>query len=394
MTRFRLLGMLVALSVAAFLICTSGVAMSPFFHAIAKALEADLAAVANLFSLLALCWGLSSLVAGALSDKLGRRPILIGAVVVMGIAQIGFASAPTYTHAAAWQMLTGACGGAFMGTVFAAVSDHVPTGERGRALGWVITGQSLSLVFGVPLITLLATLGGWRHAILDYGAVMLFTAIAVAALLPRDPPQSRSAKKEDHVPLSTVMQPRLLLLISAGIMERSCFATVAVYLAPYLQASYGVTLPQLALGLGLVAAGNLVGNMIGGQVADRFPARPLSYAFTAIATAALALPLLLWQPSLSVSLGLGFAYSLANSLGRPPLMTALTDVPSQVRGTVLGLNIACASLGWLSATALGGWLLTQFGFGALAILSSSAACLGAFLAIMAWRAKPAQIVLV
>jgi len=392
MTRLRLLGMLVALTVAAFLISTSGVAMSPFFHAISSTLNTDLGAVANLFSLLALSWGLSSLLAGAASDKLGRRPILLSAVFVMGIAQIGFASAPSYTHAAAWQMLTGACGGAFMGTVFAAVSDHVPSGTRGRALGWIITGQSFSLVFGVPLITLLGAFGGWRYAIFDYGVVMLLIAIAVALLVPPDPPKSKPSETQ-HVPLSTIMQPRLLMLIGAGIMERSCFATVAVYLAPYLQSSYGVTLPQLALGLGLVAAGNLLGNMAGGQIADRFPARPLSYALTALATSALALPLLLWQPSLYLSLGLGFAYSLANSLGRPPLMTALSEVPSRIRGTVLGLNIAAASIGWLSATALGGWLLTQFGFGALAILSATAGCCGALLAVAAWRTSPPQAVL-
>ena len=35
----------------------------------------------------------------------------------------------------------------------------------GRALGWVITGQSLSLVAGVPLVTLLGAVGGWRVAI-------------------------------------------------------------------------------------------------------------------------------------------------------------------------------------------------------------------------------------
>ena len=389
MTRFRLLGMLVALSAAAFLISTSGVVMSPFFHAFAQALVTDLAAVANLFSVLAFTWGVSSLLAGAASDRFGRRPILIASVLLMGIAQAGFASAPSYTHAAIWQMLTGACGGAFMGTVFAAVSDHVPSEFRGRALGWLITGQSLSLVLGVPLVTLLGALGGWRYAILNYGLVMLVTAVIVWSLVPRDPSKHKDTIAE-RVPLRTIMKPRLLALIGASIMERSCFATVAVYLAPYLQSSYGITLTQLALGLGLVAAGNLIGNVVGGQIADRFPARPLSYAVTALSTAALALPLILWQPGLQISLALGFAYSLANSLGRPPLMAALSEVPSSIRGTVLGLNITGASVGWLSATALGGWLLTQFGFAALAVISATAGCIGALLAVLAWRADRAQ----
>ena len=47
-----------------------------------------------------------------------------------------------------------------MGTVFATVSDHVQPSRRGSALGWVMTGQSLSLVLGVPLATLIGAQAG------------------------------------------------------------------------------------------------------------------------------------------------------------------------------------------------------------------------------------------
>ena len=386
MTKLRLLGMLAALSAAAFLLSTSGVALAPFFQPISQALQTDIAAVANLFSMTAIAWGLVSLLAGAASDWVGRQPILIGAVLMMGIAQTGFAHAESYPVAAAWQILTGACGGAFMGTVFAAVSDHVASGARGRALGWVITGQSLSLVLGVPMVTLLGSLGGWRNAFIIYGLSMIGTSLLVWLLVPKDPPRQAQANRQ-RAPLSEILQPRLLALLGAGIMERSCFASIAVFLALYLQTSYGVTLAQLAFGLALVAVGNLLGNIVGGQIADRFPARPLSYAVTAIATGLFALPLMLWQPGLQISLALGFAYSLSNSLGRPPLMAALSEVPSEIRGTVLGLNIACASIGWLSATALGGWLVTRVGFGSLAVLCASAGTLGAVLATVAWQSE-------
>ena len=63
-----------------------------------------------------------------------------------------------------------------MGTVFATVSDHVPRAQRGRALGWVITGQSLSLAVGVPLVTLLGALGGWRIAIASHAVPSLARA--------------------------------------------------------------------------------------------------------------------------------------------------------------------------------------------------------------------------
>jgi len=45
------------------------------------------------------------------------------------------------------------------------------------------------------------------------------------------------------------------------------------------------------------------------------------------------------------------------------------------------------SIGWLSAAALGGWLVAQYGFGSLGVLTASAAGLGALLALAAWRAR-------
>ena len=49
----------------------------------------------------------------------------------------------------------------------------------GRALGWVITGQSLALVAGVPLVTLIGGFGGWRLAISAHATTALLGAVAV-----------------------------------------------------------------------------------------------------------------------------------------------------------------------------------------------------------------------
>ena len=385
MTQYRLLGMLGALTVAAFLISTCGVALSPFLQAMADDLRTHLAAITNLVSFMALSWGASSLFIGALSDRVGRRPILVAAVAGMCCAQLGFSQAPSYVIAVFCQIFAGVSGGAFFGTVFATVSDHVPNERRGRALGWVITGQSLSLVLGVPLIALLGSVGGWRGALSIYSLAIALTALLVWAILPADPKRNKPPGERANTSLTQVVRPNILLLLGAGIAERTCFAIIAVYLAIYLQNSYGVSLTQLAFGLALVAFGNVVGNIFGGQLSDRIQARTLLYALSALATAALALPLMLWQPGLTFSLSLGFAYSFANALGRPALIKSLSEVPAEVRGAVFGMNITSASIGWLASAALGGWLVTHTGFSALGILSAVAAAAGAILGFTHWR---------
>ena len=377
--------MLGVLTTASFMLSTSGIGLSPFFASISTDLNVQLVAITNLLSFTAVSWGICSLLSGMLSDRIGRRPILVIAVLCMGLAQTSFSQAPSYTIAIICTIIAGLCGGGYTGTVYAAVSDYVPNSQRGRALGWIITGQSLSLVLGVPMITLLGAVGGWRGALLTYGIMTMLLAFAVWLVTPADPVRERSLEPRPRTPMSVIARPAILLLLGAGIAERICFAIIAVYMALYLQTSYGVSLTQLAFGLGLVAMGNVIGNITGGQLADRVRSRTLLYAASALITSCLALPLMLWQPGLSISLALGFAYSFCNALGRPSLIATLSEVPADVRGAVLGMNVTSASVGWLTSAALGGWLVTHIGFTPLGILCAIAGIIGATLGIMHWR---------
>jgi MFS family permease len=106
-------------------------------------------------------------------------------------------------------------------------------------------------------------------------------------------------------------------------------------------------------------------------------------------TALLALPTLLWHPGLGLSVALGFAYSFVNAAGRPSLMAVLSDMPSELRGALFGLNITMASMGWLLAGSAGAALLASGGFTALGIFCSIIAAAGAAMALIS--SAPAKI---
>ncbi|HTT36406.1 MAG TPA: MFS transporter [Burkholderiales bacterium] len=388
MTDARTIAMLIALSAATFAVTSSGSAAAPFLQTIAHDLSTDLPTVAHLFALQSISWGSASLIMGALSDRLGRRAFLVGGIVLIGATRLGFAASPTYSAAAVWQLISGVGGGAFMSTVFAAVADQMPAGSRGRALSWIITGQSLSLVLGVPLITLLGTLGGWRGALAVHGTLTLMVAIAARLATPPDPARHLDVQHR-RAPLARLAQPRLICVLGAGTTERACFASLAIYLPAYLQHTYGIGLAMLALALALVAVGNLIGNLFGGRIADRARSRPLVVATTCSLTAVFALPTLLWHPGLAASVALGFGFSFVNAAGRPSLVALLSEVPSELRGTLFGLSVTMNSMGWLLAGSVGAILLGSGGFGALGAFCTLLALLGAALAYASRAARPA-----
>jgi DHA1 family inner membrane transport protein len=369
--------MLWALTLGAFLTTSSGATRSPFLLDMARDLDTDLMAVANLMAAMSVTWGIASLVAGTASDRFGRKAILTAAIVLVGAAMAGIGVADSYTMAVLCVLAGGIGGGSFMGTVFATVSDHVQPARRGSALGWVMTGQSLSLVLGVPLATMIGAQAGWRGAHLVFSALTILVGLAMLLSVPRRGQYQASAREAAAAaPLQTIMTPRILALLSSGTTERVCFAAMSVYLATFLIATYQVPLEGLAVALLLITLGNLIGNVLGGQIADRVRSRELTYGLSLAVTGLIALPLLLWTPGLEISIGLGFAYMLANAIGRPAFMAALSAVPEGVRGTVLGLNVTFASVGWIAAAAFGGWLIAGSGFGSLGIFCAVSAFVG------------------
>jgi predicted MFS family arabinose efflux permease len=97
--------------------------------------------------------------------------------------------------------------------------------------------------------------------------------------------------------------------------------------------------------LAVFALGKFLGTILGGQLADRLPNRLLTFAAAMFASALVALAMFGWTVSLTSSVALGYVF--VNAIARPSLMAALANVPDEVRGTVLGLNVTSAAFGWL-----------------------------------------------
>jgi len=217
-------------------------------------------------------------------------------------------------------------------------------------------------------------------------------AVVIAAILVwLAVPRRTGSRQQAGMPardMLRLLKPKVLAILGANGFERYCYGGVSVYLATYLQASYGVSLEVLAVALALVAMGNLLGNVAGGELTDRLPSRPLLAAASLFATGLLALPLLLWQPGLLPSIALAFAYMVVNAFARPALLAAVSDVSNEARGALLGINTTFASMGWLAAQALSGWIIAVYGFGVFGIVTALFGFGGAALAICAHSTQP------
>jgi predicted MFS family arabinose efflux permease len=210
---------------------------------------------------------------------------------------------------------------------------------------------------------------------------MALVAALGMLLTTRRPAAQRGGGARRRTDYRAAMTPQVMRLLSMGVAERSCYALAVTFFPTFLQTAYGLSLAGLALPLAIFALGNILGTLLGGQLADRLPDRVLTFAGAMACCGVVALPLFLWQGGMVVTAALGFAFIMAASVARPCLMAALSNVPDEVRGTVLGLNVTSASIGWLAAAAVGGLVIAAFGFAGFAPMAAGLALLGTLLAL-------------
>lgn len=371
--------LLAAACLGMFAASSSGTTRAPFLIDMARDLGTTLPWVANLMAMTSISWGASSLLAGAGSDRWGRRPFLIGGPLGLALTLVGVALSPNYLSVAIAVTLAGAFAGGFTGVLMAEVSARTVDRQRGRALGWVMAGQSFSLLLGVPLAAWAGSEIGWRGVTLAVGAIAVIATLGLVLTTLR-PAERGPAPAGPRPSMRGAMTGPVLRLLAMGVAERVCYGLVVVYFATFLQATYGLSPAQIAIPLAIAALGNILGTVVGGQMADRLPNRLHVFAAAMAGSAVVALGLYGWTPGLVGTVALGFAYVFVNAIARPSLMAALANVPDSVRGTVLGLNVTSASFGWLGASALGGWVMSLWGFGAFGPLAAVAGLVGAALA--------------
>lgn len=371
--------LLAAACLGMFAASSSGTTRAPFLLEMSRDLSVSLAMVANLMAATSISWGVSSLFAGTASDRWGRRPFMVGGPIGLAACVTLLSMAESYLGVALAATAAGAFAGGFTGVIMTEASARTVDRQRGRALGWVMSGQSLALLVGVPLAAWIGSSIGWRGVNQVVACVALLAALGLFATTLR--PAEGAGAAARPVSMRGAMTGPVMRLLWMGVAERVCYGLTVVYFATFLQTTYGLTPAGVAIPLAIMALGNILGTLLGGQAADRLPDRSRTFALAMIGSGCAAMALFGWTPGLAVTSALGFAYATLGAMSRPSLMAALANVPEEVRGTVLGLNVTAASIGWLGAASLGGWIMATIGFGAFGPFALFVSLIAAWLAL-------------
>lgn len=156
----------------------------PALPALTRSLGAPVSAAQLTLSGLLLAFGCSQMVWGPLSDRFGRRPVLLAGLSIYTVASLGSALAPSMALLVVWRVAQGAAMGAVVMCARAIVRDLYTPLEGARAMSKALTGLGIVACLCAPLGGLLSQWLGWRAALLALTAYAVITLALVALRMP------------------------------------------------------------------------------------------------------------------------------------------------------------------------------------------------------------------
>ncbi len=129
-------------------------------------------------------WGIGQLATGALSDRVGRKWLIVSGMVLQGLALIGMVLVTGFAAWLGWGALLGVGTALVYPTLLAAVGDAAHPGWRGSAVGVYRFWRDLGYAVGALLAGVLADRFGMASAIIAIGGLTIGSGILVAARMP------------------------------------------------------------------------------------------------------------------------------------------------------------------------------------------------------------------
>jgi MFS family permease len=382
----------VMVALGAFMTCIAIGAMfslAVFLRPITESTGWSNTAVSSAMTLNFLAMGAAGFGWGALSDRIGPRPVVLAGAVLLGLGLFLASRAQSALEfQLAFGLLVGIAVGSFFSPMIAAVMGWI-TEHRGLAVSLVSVGVGVAPMTMSPFAAWLITQMDWRSAQLVL-AVLVWATLVPAALFVRRPPAA--AAHEDGVQKNPINLRDAFLSAPFIVLALTFFACCAAHAGPIFHTvTYAMTCGLAPLAAVTVYSveglAGLGGRLALGVAADRLGVKRVLIAGLVIQ--ALAAFAFIFASRLgefyAVAATFGFAYG-----GVMPLYAVLAReyFGQRILGAVFGAAAMVSSLGMALGPALGGWIFDTFGRYTWLYVGSAVIGLGAVAIALAFPPFP------
>jgi benzoate transport len=319
---------------------------------------------------------LGALVLSPLADRFGRRPIILGGLVLITVGMLLSAVAPGFLQFLFLRFVTGLGVGALLASANTLVAEYSSDRWRSFALSTFATGYPIGATLGGFLAVALTESFGWRSVFVVGGLLsgLLIPLIlwrvpeSLDFLIERRPPQAlekanRLARRLNIPPFAVLPEPRaggersrMALLFSRDFYRRTLLICTAYFMVlvtiyfflnwtPRIMVGMGIADASAVTGSVMINLGGAIGGIAFGLFAIRWNPMLLTaiffiFAFIFMMVFALSGSSLLWLLALAFVSGF---FLFAGSVGLYSIVASI--YPTGVRATGTGMALAIGRLG-------------------------------------------------
>lgn len=285
----------------------------------------------------------------ALAARFPRKQLLLACVALFTLGTIASALLPSFGLILVARFLAALPHGAYFGVAALVAASLMGPGKRGQGIALVLSGLTIANVIGVPSITFLGQVAGWRIAYLAVAAVFALTFLAIALVVPFQSGDPAATMKRE---LKVFGRSQVWLALLIGSIGFGGFFAVYTYVAPVVTTVTGLDPGVVPIALVAIGIGMTIGNFAGGRAADHHVMGTLFVCFALFIVALAGLALTATNPvGLFVFL---FLVGVAASALSPAIQTRLMDVAGDGQTLAAAINHSSLNLGNSLGAYLGG----------------------------------------
>jgi MFS family permease len=260
---------------------------SIFFNSLLTEFGWNRAVTSGAFSISLLVAGVSGVIAGRISDRVGPKAVCIfcGICLGFGFILMSYVQSPWQVYLLYALPIAIGVGGLWAPAISTVARWF--TGKRGLMTGIVAAGIGVGAVIFSPLISHFVSSYGWRIAFIIVGIISLIAMVSAGVFLRREPIQSDFAANIRETPQTSTSLEDSVFTFKQVARTKQFWIMMGIYfLFGYIQVTITVHTVPYASGLGIsslasagilavIGAANVFGRVIMGGIGDRFHHKPL-----------------------------------------------------------------------------------------------------------------------
>ncbi|HSG50325.1 MAG TPA: MFS transporter [Longimicrobiales bacterium] len=348
--------------------------ISPILPLIGAELDIADSVLGTLVSAYALMVGVFAIISGPISDKIGRRRILLLGTGIMSVALVMHVLVVDYYSFLAVRVFAGMAGGVLSGAAVSYVGDYFPYNRRGWATGWIMSGSAFGQIIGIPLGIVLAGGEGFRAPFVLFAVVMFMAFFLILLKVPQPDVQRTTGRLTVSGAFADYMamlrRPEIAFAAFAFFLMFLGLSLYVVYLPTWLEREMGAT-PNAIATLFLIGG---IANVLTGPQAGRISDKVGRKGIILLSCSGLFVVMLLTTVLITefwLAYPMFFLTMVLVAMRISPFSALLTAlVTDQRRGSLMSLTVALGQVGFAVGGAVAGPLFAGAGYRSNTILGA------------------------